>query len=112
MTIKVGDSIPSVNLKHKTAALIAALDSGQVSAAALDVFEEEPLPVESPLWDLPGVYVSAHSSVSVDRYLDDAFDLFAENLRRYAVGEPLRNRVDMETLGFPSSDAQPSRTAT
>jgi len=46
------------------------------------------------------VYVSAHSSVSVDRYMEDVFDLFEDNLRRYVAGEPLRNRVSMEALGF------------
>jgi len=82
------------------AALIEALASGRLGAAALDVFDPEPLPPESPLWELPNVYVSAHSSVSVDRYLDDVFDLFAENVARFVRGEPLRNRVDMEALGF------------
>jgi len=81
-------------------ALLEALASGQVSAAALDVFEQEPLPAESPLWDSPNVYISAHSSVSVDRYVDDVFDFFEENLRRYLAGDPLRNQVDMEGLGF------------
>ncbi len=82
------------------AALADALRSGKLGAAALDVFEQEPLPPESPLWELPSVYISAHSSVSVDRYLDDVFDLFAENVARYVAGEPLRNRVDMAALGF------------
>jgi len=82
------------------AALVEALRSGQLGAAALDVFEQEPLPPGSPLWELPNVYVSAHSSVSVDRYLDDVFDLFADNVARYVRGEALRNRVDMEALGF------------
>jgi phosphoglycerate dehydrogenase-like enzyme len=82
------------------AALAAALASGQLGAAALDVFEQEPLPPESPLWELPNLYASAHSSVSVDRYLDDVFDLFADNVARFVAGEPLRNRVDMEALGF------------
>ena len=82
------------------AALVTALTTGHVAAAALDVFEQEPLPPESPLWDLPNVYVSAHSSVSVDRYLDDVFDLFVENAGRYLRGEALRNRVDTAVLGF------------
>ena len=59
-----------------------------------------PLPAGSALWDLPGVYVSAHSSVSIDRYMDDVFDLFADNLSRYLRGEPLRNVIDMQALGF------------
>ena len=82
------------------AALLRALASGHLSAAALDVFETEPLPAESPLWDAPGVLISAHSSVSVDRYVDDVFTLFEENVRRYVAGEPLRNVVDMKSLGF------------
>ena len=82
------------------AALADALRSGHLGAAALDVFEQEPLPPESPLFELPNVYLSAHSSVSVDRYLDDVFDLFAENVVRYVTGEPLLNRVDMAALGF------------
>lgn len=71
-----------------------------LAAAVLDVFDPEPLEPESPLWDLPNVYVSAHSSVSVDRYMDDVFDLFVENLERYRDGRDLRNVVDMEALGF------------
>jgi phosphoglycerate dehydrogenase-like enzyme len=82
------------------AALVKALESGHLGAAALDVFEAEPLPPGSPLWDLPTCYVSAHSSVSVDRYVDDVFDLFVENAGRYLRGEELRNRVDMAALGF------------
>jgi phosphoglycerate dehydrogenase-like enzyme len=82
------------------AALLEALHSGHLGAAVLDVFDAEPLPENSPLWDAPNLYASAHSSVSVDRYVDDVFDLFEENLRRYVAGEPLRNVVDMEALGF------------
>lgn len=81
-------------------AIVEALASGQLSAAALDVFEQEPLPEDSPLWDTPNLFISAHSSVSVDRYVDDVFDLFEDNLRRYAAGDSLRNRVDMKALGF------------
>jgi phosphoglycerate dehydrogenase-like enzyme len=82
------------------AALIESLRAGQLGGAALDVFEEEPLPAASELWELPNVLLSAHSSVSTDRYAADVFDLFLENLRRYVQGEPLRNRVDMRALGF------------
>ncbi len=81
-------------------ALAASLRSGHLGAAALDVFEEEPLPADSELWDLPTAYISAHSSVSTDRYIDDVFDLFEENLARYIAGESLRNVVDMQALGF------------
>lgn len=81
-------------------ALCESLRSGHLGAAALDVFEEEPLPSDSPLWDLPTAYLSAHSSVSTDRYIDDVFDLFEENVARYVAGETLRNVVDMQSLGF------------
>ncbi len=81
-------------------AIVPALESGQLGAAALDVFDEEPLPADSPLWDAPHCFVSAHSSVSVDRYVDDVFDLFEDNLRRYVADQPLRNVVDMKALGF------------
>ena len=83
-----------------TRAFLEAMQSGHLGAAALDVFEEEPLPSESPLWELPNLLISAHSSVSTDRYTHDVFELFAENVGRYVRGEPLRNEVDMEALGF------------
>ena len=83
-----------------TQALVQSLRSGHLGCAALDVFEQEPLPADSPLWDLENVWISAHSSVSTDRYMDDVFELFCDNLGRFARGEPLRNRVDMEALGF------------
>jgi phosphoglycerate dehydrogenase-like enzyme len=81
-------------------ALLEALTSRHLAAAALDVFEQEPLPTSSRLWDVPNLYISAHSSVSVDRYLEDVFKIFADNLKRYLAAEPLENAVDMETLGF------------
>jgi len=83
-----------------TEAFIDAMERGHLAAAALDVFEEEPLPPESPLWDLPNLLISAHSSVSTDRYAHDLFELFVDNLGRYVRGEPLRNQVDMDALGF------------
>ena len=82
------------------AALVDALRAGRLAGAGLDVFEVEPLPSESPLWDLPNVFVSAHSSVSVDRFMDDVFELVYDNLKRHQSGEELRNVVDMDALGF------------
>jgi phosphoglycerate dehydrogenase-like enzyme len=76
-------------------ALISALESGHLRAAAIDVAREEPLPAESPLWDAPNLAVSPHSSASADRYLERVVDLFADNLARYVRGEPLRNVVDL-----------------
>jgi phosphoglycerate dehydrogenase-like enzyme len=81
-------------------ALVDALESEHVSWAALDVFEVEPLPEASPLWGHPRALVTAHSSPSVDRYMDDVFEIVLENVRRFARGEPLVNEVDPKLLGF------------
>jgi phosphoglycerate dehydrogenase-like enzyme len=76
-------------------ALIAALQAGQLGGAALDVFEHEPLPASSPLWDLPNVIVTPHISGWTSRYDELAVQLFADNLKRYLAGEPLLNEVDV-----------------
>lgn len=80
-------------------ALIAALDDGPLRAAILDVTRVEPLPESSPLWRHPHVYVSGHTSVSLDGYLDRLLDVLQENLRRIVAGEPLMNVVD-PSLGY------------
>lgn len=79
-------------------ALIAALESGQLSGAALDVFDTEPLPQESPLWDMPNVLVSPHSGSTSDHENERLTELFCENLRRFLAGEPLLNVLNLETL--------------
>jgi phosphoglycerate dehydrogenase-like enzyme len=80
-------------------ALIEALTSGRLAGAALDVAREEPLPPESPLWDVPNLLLSPHSSPSQDRYFEMVFELFVDNLGRYVSGQPLRNVVDL-TSGY------------
>jgi phosphoglycerate dehydrogenase-like enzyme len=80
-------------------ALIAALRDGRVGAAALDVFEEEPLPADSPLWTLPNVIVSPHVCGDVEGWEREVVGLFADNLGRFLRAEPLRNPVDPR-LGF------------
>lgn len=76
------------------AALITALSSGKIGGAALDVFEEEPLPSTSPLWNLENVIISPHVSGNSLRYHEKAAALFAENLHRYLEKKPLLNVVD------------------
>lgn len=76
-------------------ALIAALRSGRVRAAILDVTRIEPLPADNPLWDMADVYISPHSSVSLDRYADNVKALAIDNLVRYLRGDTLRNEVDL-----------------
>ena len=75
-------------------ALARALRSGRIGGAVLDTFREEPLPAESPLYDLPNVILTPHTSWSSTRVLDRSVDLFCDNLRRYAAGQPLVNVVD------------------
>jgi phosphoglycerate dehydrogenase-like enzyme len=80
-------------------ALIDALRAGRIGGAALDVFEVEPLPADSPLWTMSNVLVSPHRAGDHDDWPRDVVSLFADNLRRYLAGEPLRNVVDVE-LGY------------
>ena len=83
-------------LSARLKALVEAIRQGQIAGAALDVFETEPLPADSPLWQMEQVIISPHVSGFTPRYDDLASDLFAENLRRYVAGEPLLNLVDRE----------------
>jgi len=76
------------------AALVAALDSGHLGGAALDVFNDEPLPPEDPYWDAPGSRVSAHCASVPTESIRRVHELFRENVRRHLAGEPLRNEVD------------------
>ena len=76
--------------------LIKALQEGWIAGAGLDVFETEPLPPGSPLYDLDNVVLSPHVAGFSPHYDERASDLFAENLRRYLAGEELLNLVDKE----------------
>ncbi len=78
------------------AALIEALQNGKIAGAGLDVFDPEPLPADSPLWDMETVVISPHVSGFTLHYDDWATDLFAENLRRFLADEPLINLVDRQ----------------
>ena len=79
-------------------AMIAALRSCHLGGAALDVFAKEPLPADSPLWDMPNVLVCPHSASTVHSENAQLTTLFCENLRRYLHGEPLVNVFDKERL--------------
>jgi phosphoglycerate dehydrogenase-like enzyme len=78
------------------AALVQALREGWIAGAGLDVFEEEPLPADSPLWGLENALISPHVAGFTPRYDERAATLFAENLARYLAGERLLNLVDKE----------------
>ncbi len=79
-------------------ALIAALQSGHLGGAALDVFTVEPLPADSLLWTMPNVLISPHSASTAARENERIVDLFCDNLRRYLRGEDLYNVLDKERL--------------
>lgn len=80
------------------AALVEALRSGRVSGAALDVFAAEPLPPDSPLWELENVLVSPHTAALSLHENERIVALFLENVGRYLAGQELLNRVDPELL--------------
>ena len=75
-------------------ALLRALEEGDLGGAVLDTFRDEPLPAGSPFYDLPNVIVTPHTAWSSGRVLDRSVDLFCDNLRHFAAGEPLVNVVD------------------
>jgi phosphoglycerate dehydrogenase-like enzyme len=74
--------------------LVAALQAGEIAGAALDVFEQEPLPADHPLWTTPGVLLTPHIA-GHGPYLDERrFEILLDNARRFLGGQPLRNVVD------------------
>jgi phosphoglycerate dehydrogenase-like enzyme len=77
-------------------ALVHALRKAWIAGAALDVFEEEPLPADSPLWSLPNVILTPHVAGEPADYARRVADVFVDNLTRLRRGEPFRNVVDFE----------------
>lgn len=77
-------------------ALIAALQNKEIAGAYLDVFEEEPLPTSSPLWEMPNVIISPHVSDSTTDWPEQFATFFATNLERWLAGDPLLNVIDLD----------------
>lgn len=77
-------------------AMTKALKDKAIAGAALDVFEEEPLSVDSELWDMDNVYISPHNSWISERRDARRFDLIYENLKAYIEDKPLKNVVDIQ----------------
>ena len=77
-------------------ALTSALRSGKLRAAALDVFETEPLPPDSELWDLENLFITPHTAALTDKLWDRHYLRVAENLRRYIENKPLLGEVDKQ----------------
>jgi phosphoglycerate dehydrogenase-like enzyme len=80
-------------------ALVSALIEGRIGGATLDVFDIEPLPIGHPLWEAPNVTITAHMSGDVVGWRDTLAAQYTENVRRWLVGQPLRNVVDKK-LGY------------
>lgn len=80
--------------------LLAALRDGTIAGAAMDAFDEEPLPASSPLWDAPNFVVTPHTSFKSPRNLDRILTEFEDNLRRFLAGEPLAHALRDPALGY------------
>jgi len=80
-------------------ALVEALRAGRIGGAGLDVFEREPLEADSPLWAMENTILTPHMSGAFRGYVETCCELFADNLRRFAAGQPLLNQVD-PALGY------------
>ena len=80
-------------------ALLSALQSKRLAGACLDVTDPEPLPADSPLWRMPNVLITPHTSAEADLTNDRVWGLLRENVRRFGAGEPLLNVVDV-TVGY------------
>lgn len=89
--------------------LLDAVDSGHLGAAALDVFEQEPLAPESPLWSRKNILVSPHASGDLIGWRGRVVDSFARNLRRWKSNEPLHDVVDLMKLGVTAPALVPDQ---
>ena len=80
-------------------ALITALENGWIKGTGLDVFHEEPLPLESKLWTFPNVILTPHNSGLSRHYFQKCVELFAQAYARYTGGQDVLNRIDL-TKGY------------
>jgi phosphoglycerate dehydrogenase-like enzyme len=78
-------------------ALVEALRDHKIGGAALDVFEKEPLPSDSPLWDFENLLITPHTGGMTEKLWERHYELFSENLRRYLKGKPLLALVDKQS---------------
>jgi phosphoglycerate dehydrogenase-like enzyme len=82
-----------------TEALIASLRNAHLGGASLDVFPQEPLPPDHPLWTTPNVILTPHTSGFRRGHWDEVIELFGDNIERWLKGEPLKYRIEPE-LGY------------
>ncbi|MCQ6559562.1 D-2-hydroxyacid dehydrogenase [Paenibacillus mendelii] len=83
-----------------TEALVDALRSGAIAGAGLDVFEQEPLPSEHPLWSMDNVIITPHNAGSTPKYMERLTDIFTSNLKQYVQGHPLGVNVVKPEAGY------------
>lgn len=99
---KMKDGVVVVNMSRgpliDTKALLEALNSGKVSSAGLDVFEEEPLLPGNPLWHMDNVYITPHTTPQVPDRTGRSIEILKENVRRYRADEPMLNRMRQEDV--------------
>lgn len=88
-------------------ALVDHLAAGRLAGAALDVFAQEPLLAESPLWNMPGVMISPHTAGETTGEREALVELFLDNFARHNEGRPLRNVVD-KRRGYVVDDTRPA----
>jgi phosphoglycerate dehydrogenase-like enzyme len=79
-------------------ALIDAMRAGRIAGAGLDTFAQEPLPPDSPLWDLPNVLITPHTTPQVPDRTGRSFEMIAENIRRYRAGERMLNLLTPDDI--------------
>ncbi|CAN5345638.1 hypothetical protein BH10PSE9_BH10PSE9_23200 [soil metagenome] len=87
-----------------TAALLAALRTGQIAGAGLDVFDQEPLPADSPLWDAPNLLITPHATPAVPDKTQRSIDMIVTNAARYRAGEPMINAISREDVFTPRKE--------
>jgi phosphoglycerate dehydrogenase-like enzyme len=80
------------------AALIAALGAGEIAGAGSDVFEQEPLPADAPIWTAPNMIITPHATPRLPDKIQRSIDMIAENARRYRAGEPMLNPLKASDL--------------
>jgi phosphoglycerate dehydrogenase-like enzyme len=90
------------------AALLEALRSGRIAGAGLDVFAEEPLPADSPLWDAPNLIVTPHATPALPDRTQRSIDMIVANIARYRAGEPMLNAISRDDVFTPREERIPA----
>jgi phosphoglycerate dehydrogenase-like enzyme len=87
-------------------ALTVALLAGEIAGAGLDVFETEPLPKDSPLWDLPNVYITPHSTPQMPDRTGRSIQIICENVKRYRAGQTMLNLLEERDVYTKGEEAR------